>query len=706
MPRSVATVVENNFINGLITEATALNFPENACTATWNCIHDQTGGVSRRKGFEFEDSYTELTNNRDSKAINTFLWQAATGSGDYNFVVVQIGGSLYFYRQTSTLSLSPNILASTIDLNSFKVSGAPEVSTIECQFTSGNGYLFVAHPYCEPFYVEYSLTGNTFSGTAISIKIRDTEGVTDEYGDFYEAYPGGTLTKEYRYNLYNQGWDNYHTEQFKTVNGFYPSQGSIWWLLKDAEDNFSPGLETNNKRGNSRAPRGRYSLNAFYQDRASLDAYFAGIPVVSAGYVRPSTIEFYAGRVFYAGTSAPGFSNKIYFSQVIEGKSQFGKCQQTNDPTSETAFDLLPTDGGSISILEVGTVLKLFATEGALIVFANNGIWSISGSSGIGFAANDYTVKKISTVPSISGSSFVSIGGIPAWWNTDGIYTIASNATAGTVQVQSLTEKKIKTFYGESIPDGSKGYVKGYFDPLTRVVQWVYRSTTPSNVTERYEYDRVLNLNTTTGAFYPWALASNSAVKVNGLVLTQGIGSTTTTSTVTTSAGAAVTTGAGNVTTEVTTVSSVSSTIKFLCSYSSSGSYKITFAEAFDETYKDWTIKNTTGIDYSSYFISGYKVQGDGHRKVQPNYITVYSDNSEETSVFLQVLWDYANTGDTGKWSSRQLIQHLGVSYDYKKRKLKLRGHGVAYQLKYSSLSGEPFRVVGWVTMVTGNGSP
>lgn len=705
MPRSVATVVENNFINGLITEATALNFPENACTTTWNCIHDQTGGVSRRKGFEFEDSYTELTNNRDSKAINTFLWQAATGSGDYNFVVTQIGGSLYFYRQTSTLSLSPNILGSTIDLNTFKVSGAPDVAPVECQFTSGNGYLFVAHPYCEPFYVAYSISGNTFSGTAISIKVRDTEGVTDEYGDFYEAYPGGPLTKEYKYNLYNQGWDLYHSERFKTDLGFYPAQSSIWWLLKDAENKFSPGLETDNKRGNSRAPRGRYSLNAFYQDRAALDGSFAGIPVVSSGYQRPSTIEFYAGRVFYAGIGAQGYSNKIYFSQVIEGVSQFGKCQQTNDPTSETAFDLLPTDGGVISVLEVGSILKIFAIEGALIIFANNGIWSISGSSGVGFAANDYTVKKISTVPSLSGSSFVSIGGIPAWWNSDGIYTITSNAQVGTIQVQSLTEKKIKTFYNESVPDESKRYVKGFFDPLTRVVQWVYRSTSPTTVTERYEYDRVLNLNTNTGAFYPWSLTTTSAVKINGIVLTQGIGSTTSTVSVTDNSGVVVTTGAGAVTTEVTTVSSVSSTIKFLVSYTQSSTYKITFAEAFDETYKDWTIKSA-GIDYSSYFISGYKVQGDGHRKVQPNYITVYSDNNEPTSVFLQVLWDYANTGDTGKWSSSQLIQHLGVSYDYKKRKLKLRGHGIAYQLKYSSLSGEPFRVVGWVTLVTGNTSP
>ena len=703
MPRSVATLVENNFINGLVTEATALNFPENACTATWNCVHTQVGSVSRRKGMEFEDDYTELTVDRSNKAITSYLWQAATGSGDYNFVVIQIGGSLYFYRQTDTLALSPNLKGSTISLASFKVSGAPDIEGIECQYSSGNGYLFVVHPYCEPFYVSYSVSGDTFSGTAITIKIRDTIGVTDEYGDFVESYPAA-ISKEYRYNLYNQGWDDYHATAFRAALPFYPAKSSVWWLLKDASDNFSPGLETNNKRGASRAPRGRYVLNAFYQDRASLDAAFTGIPVVSASYYRPSAIEFFAGRVFYAGVSTDGFSNKIYFSQIIESPTQLGYCYQTNDPTSEFHFDLLPTDGGVINILEVGTIIKLFAVEGALVVFANNGIWTISGSTGVGFAGNDYTVKKISTVPTISSSSFVSVGGLPAWWNIDGLYTLAVNPGVGTIQVNSLTEKKIKTFYNDSIPDEAKKYARGTFDPVTRVVQWVYRSTSPSIVTERYEYDRILNLNTNTGAFYPWAVP-NAAVKINGIVLTQGVGSTTTAALVTSSSGSTVTTGAGDVTVNVVTSSSVSSLIKYLCSYTSASTYKVTFAECFDDSYLDWTIQSD-GIEYESYFISGYKVHGEGHRKVQPNYITVYCNNDNPTSVYLQVLWDYANTGDTGKWSSRQLIEHLGVSYDYKKRRLKLRGHGVAYQLKYSSLSGQGFEVIGWATWETGNNAP
>jgi hypothetical protein len=37
--------VENSFINGLITEATGLNFPEKAVTETSDCIFDIDGSV-------------------------------------------------------------------------------------------------------------------------------------------------------------------------------------------------------------------------------------------------------------------------------------------------------------------------------------------------------------------------------------------------------------------------------------------------------------------------------------------------------------------------------------------------------------------------------------------------------------------------------------------------------------------------------------
>jgi hypothetical protein len=708
--RSVATSLENSFVNGLVTEATGLNFPENACTEATNVEFDQKGVVSRRKGFDFEDGYDTLTVSRSGKAINTFLWKAAAGSGDNNFVVMQVGSSLYLYAQGTTGEISPNALASTIDISSFKVAGAPAIDTIECQFATGFGYLFVVHPYCEPFYVEYDVNAGTFSGTAITVKIRDTDGLEDT--DDVEFRPT-TMTPTKYYNLFNQGWvyepkysTNYtYAQLFHYFKSKWPSNADVWWTMKNAEDVFAAANFDSQARGNSPAPKGHAMLSAFYQDRSSLNSDFAGVPVVSSGYYRPSTVEFFAGRVFYAGVDAQGFSNKIYFSQIVESSKQFGKCHQKNDPTSEIMFDLLATDGGVVTIPEAGTIIKLFSMASALLVFASNGIWSISGSSGTGFAANDFKVEKLSDTPSISASSFVSVAGVPAWWNTDGIYTIAMNQTLGQSQVNSMTEKKIKAFFGD-IPPENKRYPKGVYNPESRVVQWVYRTANAASVDDRYNYDSVLSFNVNTGAFYPWTVP-NTNVRLNGIVVTSGSGSQSTTTDVLTNTLQTVTdTTADPVTVEVVTAATVSSVTKYLCSYTASGNNLFTWAETLNEDYKDWVTYDGVGVNYDSSFTSGYILRGEAQRKFQDNYLFVYLDNTEAlSSVYVQNLWDYANASSTGNWSSRQLVAMTDARYNTGTKRLKMRGSGLALQLKFTSLDGEPFYLVGWSMMVTGNNS-
>ena len=44
------------------------------------------------------------------------------------------------------------------------------------------------------------------------------------------------------------------------------------------------------------------------------------------------------------------YSTRIWFSQLVQGTDDFGRCYQRNDPTSEYLGDLLATDGGFIEI--------------------------------------------------------------------------------------------------------------------------------------------------------------------------------------------------------------------------------------------------------------------------------------------------------------------------------------------------------------------
>lgn len=709
MARNVATSIENNFINGLVTEATALNFPEAAAIETYNCVYEAEGNFTRRKGFEFEIGYVRDAASRVDAVVNTFLWQNAAGSGNNNFVVRQVGDILSFFRVTTDGSLSANRMSTVVNLNSFKVAGSPSPGLSEAQFTYGRGYLFVTHPTCEPFYVEYSPSSDLFSAYAISIQIRDMEGVEDFLA--VDTRPtAGNLTSLHWYNLYNQGWrqtvhsGNTAFQQWFLTQSGSPSNADVWWQFKNADEQMDSTLYNSVNRGNSPAPKGAFILSAFFMDRAAVSGV-GGLPSPTSGVQRPSTTAFFASRVFYAGVQAQNYSNKIYFSQIIEGNSQFGKCYQTNDPTSEYMFNLLPSDGGVINILECGTIIKLVSIQSALLVFATNGVWSISGSTGTGFAANDYTVKKISSIPALTASSFVDAGGTPIWWNSDGIYTMSSQDALGNVGVTALSEKKIKKFYNDEIPSSSKSYAKGFYNSLDKVVHWLYRSTDATTVESRYNFDRILVLNTISGAFYPWSF-NTTPVAITGLIAVQGLGADNTVRDVTTNSGEVVTTLAGEAV-EINEAGpeSLASVFKYLTAIDNGGSNEFTFSETYNEDYKDWKIWTVDGVDYQSYAISGYRVRGDAQRRFQSNYLTVFSENSDPSSFDVQGIWDYAAGGGTGDYTSKQRVVFTSNNRNYNFRRLKIRGMGLSVQFKFTSVSGQPFNITGWSVMETGNAS-
>src|SRR6266436_9275774 len=124
MAQQVDTYVENNFTKGLITEATGLNFPENAATATDNCAYTIIGDVTRREGITTELNGISNAVDRTNKAISSYKWNNVSGDGSTQIVVEQIGATLYFYRSSSATvaaPLSQQILASTVDISSFMV---------------------------------------------------------------------------------------------------------------------------------------------------------------------------------------------------------------------------------------------------------------------------------------------------------------------------------------------------------------------------------------------------------------------------------------------------------------------------------------------------------------------------------------------------------------------------------------------------------
>lgn len=775
MPSQVLTSVENSFTKGLVTEFTGMNFPEDAATDCDNVEFTLVGDVLRRLGMNYETNAIKQFIDRTGNAINSYKWNNV-GDGTTQLVALQVGNTIYFYSVTAATVASPlsnNLLVSTVYLPSFTATGGTFDITLACEFTEGNGYLFVFHQSCDPIYCTYS--AGTITGNAINVQIRDFTGIT-EAGVPDDNRPS-VLSDSHKYNLQNQGWSSgapwslvsstniaistgaksftvpagvvginigqyilmqaritaggttsnatlwiygfvtsyvgttlnvnipavgyitnpggfttwggtvgvtfrdwiitpfgvaYIDTWFSAV-GNYPSNSDQWWRFKDTSGSFNPALTINNKSlGLGSAPKGHYILSAFNQQRDQASGILTVTDITTLK--RPTNGAWFQGRIWYTGVNAlqaatgtapfTTWSSNIYFSQIVQKPEDFGKCYQTNDPTSELLNGLLPTDGGIITIPESGNIYRLFPIQNGMLVFAANGIWFITGSQGIGFAATDYTITKISNIQSISTTSFVNVMGLPYFWNEEGIYHVKP-AQQGGLEVEPITVGTILSFYNE-IPLESKKYARAAYHPIDYVIQWVYRSTNSTSVTELYQFDKILNFNVYNKAFFPYTISTTSGY-ISSILYIAGPGGSTT----------------------------LPPAFKYFAGLGT----QTAFAELNDDAYEDWNAD-----DFVSYFITGYKLHGQAQRKIQIPYIYVYSRTEGDPHSFkLQSRWDYASSGSGGRWSSQQVMYLDNPYVTTEMRRIRLRGQGYVLQFKFTSVTGQPFDIIGWSVYETQN---
>lgn len=714
MPRQTAISVENNFVRGLITEISPLKFPENACTDTFNCIFNSKGTTSRRLGFDFETGFIATALTVAGNAKSKFVWKNVAEEGGLIFVVIQNGNTLHFYQTSSDSALSANKHSDTIDLTSFlPVGGSSATSALyECQYAAANGNLIVTHPKLNSILVEYDIAGDSISGSAITLRTRDFEGDLSDTlydPDDFATRPSTNLAglnASHRYNLENQGWTTTTLTSWDTARSDMPSNVDVAWFYKNSSDAYDFSIVANYTLGNAKAPNGHFIYNLYDTTRST---NVSGATDSEIELDRVSTCTFFAGRVWYAGLNYQGYNSKLFFSQIIENDGQYGHCFQVNDPASENSFDLLPSDGGVIDLLEAGKVLKMVPILNTLLVFCTNGTWAISGSQGIGFTANDYSITKISEIPNASHTSFVSAEDTVFWWSHNGIFTLRKDPQTNALSVQSITKETIETFFYD-IPIESREQARGIYDALNKRIQWIYKSEAANSFSGKYEFDRVLNLDLTTGAFYPWSIDTTD-VKIHEIISVIGAGGTESRNIVTAASG--VNNVIASVTNQVVVFQSSNSSIddvtKFWVSYDSSG-IKTTFAEEYKDSYLDWEGFGD-GLDYESYFITGYRIRGEAIRKAQSNYVRIFTDNEVASSFTIKGVWDFAIDGSRGRMSEIQGLDQSVVisddtSYRYKSKRIKIRGHGLALQLMVSSQEGEPFDIVGWSSWDTGNAMP
>lgn len=735
MGKTVSVKKSFTFIGGLNTEAGPLTFPPNVWADGVNVVPYVDGSLNVRPAINYETDYALSAFLSSATLASTGAWvcgewNAAGGSGGNNFVVVQRGDTLHFYTNSGD-GVSPEEKAQVVYLSLYKVPGNPNpVGVAPCSFSNANGKLLVTSSDTYPILLTYVPATDTITVAIVTISIRDLYGVDDGLAVNASI---STMTLAHKYNLFNQGWTDTQINAMFASVGLYPSNAQVWTAGKDSSDNFDVSLLLKQDFGTTPAAKGRFVLNAFNRNRDAVSGIPAGLVETDVYY--PTTNAFFAGRAWYAGMRSATLGTWVMFSQVADTPTKYGNCYQEADPTSEFISDLVAADGGVIPIQDAGNIIALKAAYNSMLVFADNGVWQISGGVDTGFSATAYDVRKLSSAGCIGAQSIVEAENNVFYWSSDGVWRVAPTQ-AGTLEVTNTSNLTIHTLY-TGIPLHGKTYASGRYHAEDKKVYWLYNDQADQDgVDYRFKKTSMLVLDLRIPSYYRLSVSalSPSTPYITDLVITKIRRSTTREAEVVDAADAEVMVGGDNVVATLTPTVLKNSDVRFLTVVPSGLNFTVTFS-SFDEglvdnyKFKDWYSFNNAGTTYSAYILSGFDMGNNqgGDKSIQGLYITCFLNRTEtgvdslgeainESSCILTSRWDWSDNAIAGKWGAGQEVYRhrrpffpsvpsatFNDGYPVVVTKNKIRGRGKAIQLKFENTPGKDMQLLGWSITYLGN---
>lgn len=765
MARQQLKLEYNSFVKGLITEAGPLTFPDNASIYEQNFILNKDGSRNRRLGMDVEADAVALGFN-DSKdkvgmVTQVYPWRNAGGNYNKTLLAAQIGSDIIFFDAAS----SP-ISASLIMTDSNAADAYSYAS-----FATVNGMLIVANG-------KYDLTVYQYNGTGITrsfyrLKVRDFFGMetvfegedlrqgNSVYRRIWTEFPE-VLPKELDYNLRNQsfGVPRRGASLATTVDtlDYFHSQTGVWpsfadnvnaALYPDAQnaenrliDRFFPLDLRDNPPATGHAPNGHFVIDALTRGSSREQAYAEMInsyPIIedrSASYKQDYTssgskvVKEFAGRIFYAGFSddvvdgdkhSPRLGSYVLFSQLVKSLAELGNCYQEADPTSPDLSDIVATDGGYVRIEGAYNIQALEVLGPFLVVFAQNGVWALSGGNDYGFDATNYRVDKIAEHGIVAPKSVVNADNTLLYWGASGIFSIQANET-GKLSATNISAATIQSFYDEiSVTD--RYNCKAVFDSYRRQVRWLYSTDMSTDAASK---ELVLDIGL--GAFYPTVIGNTVGPKAVALFTTPPF-SEGFTSEFVYSTGTVVTVLGEDVEVTRSIVQPILSEIKYLAITNATATrIDYAFSYYYNAKFKDWESVNNVGEDASAYIITGYTTLKESQREKANPYITFYFRKSETgftlsgdelvavnpSSCLIQAQWDWTNSANSNRWSrSFQAYRHKRVYFptgiddtfddgnSVVVTKNRLRGYGKALSLKLSTEPSKDCQILGWSQILT-----
>lgn len=704
MAQSLNQKAVNNFVRGLITEAGELTFPDGASVDELNCDLRRDGSRRRRLGAVYEEANQLSTFTvSDTDLVATGTWLNVGGSADLEFLVVQKGSTLYFYNK-GELPYSAQQEANSVNLASYEQSGSAGAETEKCQFTSLKGNLIVSSSAINTIAIEYD--AGTFTVTQIDFNVRDFEW----QGDTSTYYTdNASPSQDRKYDAQNAGWNTGSPAPSDLTKRLtHP-----WYSGKDADGNYSSTEFDKVYQGTTLTGNGHYILDFFTKDRGNASGLTGLTKMTEPETTRFRCVESFAGRVFYAGLESSRNAGTILFSKLADTIDDLGVCHQQNDPTGEDISDLLATDGGEIRIPDAVKIQKLYAFQNSLFVFAENGVWQITGLEGI-FKADAYSVNRVTRVGILSPETFIEAEGTPFWWSYYGIHTLQTDSVSGQGAEQNLSIPTIQTLWDE-IPNADKLKVTAAYDSINKRIYWAYPN---ENETVASKLNNFLILDIPLQAFYPWKISDQETNTdcVVGMSFYTGYGATELELDVTANNGAddvVLSNGDDVVNTRISTFTTGDPAIILICR--DGGTNKLTMGGFTGVGFLDWGDAN-----YISFAETGYDFIGDLVAKKSAPYIVTYCRLTETgftgteqsgyeairpSSLTVAASWDYNKEFGTAQQVYRHkfpiVVDPNNIdTFPYPEEvittRLKMRGTGRSMRLRYESEQGKDFNLLGW----------
>lgn len=343
--------------------------------------------------------------------------------------------------------------------------------------------------------------------TDLKLRIRDTSVGAKDYLNISDSVP--RISYAHLYNLYNQGWTQETIAKYYVSLEKFPANNLAQQYLKDSKTaSFKPENLINMTFGNTPAAKGHFILEYFNQDRletggieqvmdmlvTAINDEFAAqekedrvtvediissditdppnaeeeIPVVKPRSNFVTDICAYAGRIFYLS------SDTVLYSQIIaEDITKSDKCYSEADPTSEELSDLVETDGGHISLPEIGEGVKLAQLGTYLLIFGTRENMFITGTANNLFTATAYTTGTLPVSPTQAPYSFVNTEFGLFYWGTTSVNFIGTDGNG--LAPRDLTTDRMLNWFGR-LTNKQHEWCKGVYSAAKKKVYWFYPS--------------------------------------------------------------------------------------------------------------------------------------------------------------------------------------------------------------------------------------